>query len=164
MKKTKNIIIITLLIMILLMAVGYATFVTQLNIKGTAEIVGEWDVRITNVEAVDVSEGCDGGTPEFTNTTVTFDAKLAKPGDSISYLVTIENLGTIDAVLSNIVYKELDNGSPAILYETTELDTLLEAGETTSYTIKMEYDENTTEIPDVTTKSITGIVEYEQKH
>lgn len=163
MKNTKKIIFITLLLVILLMTVGYARFETQLNINGTAEIIGEWNVKITNIEATEISEGCDSGSPQFTNTTVTFDTKLVKPGDSITYLVTIKNLGTIDAVLSNIVYKELEGGSPAILYETTEIKPTLDAGETTTFNIKIEYDKNVTENPEITTKSITGIIEYSQK-
>lgn len=163
MKNTKKIIFITLLLVILLMTVGYARFETQLNINGTAEIIGEWNVKITNIEAIEISEGCDSGSPQFTNTTVTFDAKLVKPGDSITYLVTIKNLGTIDAVLSNIVFKELEGGSPAILYETTEIKPTLDAGETTTFNIKIEYDKNVTENPEITTKSITGIIEYSQK-
>ncbi len=53
--KTQNIIII-LLTIISIMAVGYATFATELTINGTAEIVSEWNVKITNVEVKKVSE------------------------------------------------------------------------------------------------------------
>ncbi len=162
MKKKRNVIVITLLFLILLMTVGYATFVTQLNINGTAEIIGEWNVSIINVEATEVSEGCDGGTPEFTGTSTTFNAKLAKPGDSVTYLVTIKNAGTIDAVLSNIIYKEDTGGSPDISYTTTEIAHELNAGETTTYEIKIEYNKDANEAPSVKTKSITGIVEYSQ--
>ena len=130
MKRTKNIIIITLLIVISVMAVGYSAFATQLSVNGTAEIIGEWDVKIVGVEAQDISEGCEAGTPQYTNTSVTFDAKLVKPGDSISYKVTIENAGTIDATLGTVIFKESD-GSPAINYITTELQQSLKAGETT---------------------------------
>ena len=161
MKRTKNIIIITLLIVISVMAVGYSAFATQLSVNGTAEIIGEWDVKIVGVEAQDISEGCEAGTPQYTNTSVTFDAKLVKPGDSISYKVTIENAGTIDATLGTVIFKESD-GSPAINYITTELQQSLKAGETTSFTVTVEYLSKTTEVPSVKTKQITGIVEYVQ--
>ena len=99
MKRNKNIIIGTLVIVILAMAVGYSAFATQLTLNGTAEITGVWDVRIVNIEAQEVSEGCDSGEPQYTNTSATFDAKLEKPGDSINYVITIKNAGTIDATL-----------------------------------------------------------------
>ena len=50
MKNIKEIIFMTLLLVILLMTVGYARFETQLNINGTAEIIGEWNVKITNIQ------------------------------------------------------------------------------------------------------------------
>ena len=65
MKNKKNIIMGTLLIVILLMAVGYSAFATQLNINGTAEITGEWNVKITNIVTQEISEGCDDGDPQY---------------------------------------------------------------------------------------------------
>ena len=162
MKNTKNLIIIALLIVIVTMSVAYSAFASQLNISGTAEIIGEWDVKITNVVAQNVSEGCESGEPQFTNTTVTFNAKLVKPGDSITYVITIQNAGTIDATLSNVICKE-DEGSEAISYSTSTLDHLLEAGTQTEYTITIKYDINTTEVPSVKTKSMTSIIEYSQE-
>ena len=61
MKNTKNIVIGALLIAIVTMVVGYSTFATQLTLNGTAEITGVWEVKITGIEAQDVSEGCDEG-------------------------------------------------------------------------------------------------------
>ena len=161
--KTQNIVII-LLIIISIMAIGYATFATQLTINGTAKIVGEWDVKITNIIAKNVSDGCNAGTPTFTNVSATFNAELEKPGDSITYEITIENAGTIDAVLSSITFKEgTPNGSPAIIYTNTEPISPLPAGQETTFTVTVSYDEEATEIPEITTKTITGIIEYEQE-
>ncbi len=81
MYKNKILILIFFLIIIVLMAVGYSTFATDFTISGTAEITGEWDVRITNITATQVTEGCDAGTPTFTKDSINFSAKLNKPGD-----------------------------------------------------------------------------------
>ncbi len=161
MRKTKNIIIGALLIVILIMGVGYSTFVTNLNINGQAEITGEWDVKITNIEVKNVSQGSDAGTPEFTNTSATFKAKLNKPGDVITYLITIKNAGTIDAKLANIIFKSDENN--AIIYKTSEIETELNAKEETTLTITITYNKEITEIPQNTTNTITGIIEYVQK-
>ena len=163
MKSTKNIIILALLIVIFAMAVGYSTFATQLKLEGMTEIVGVWNVKITNVKAQEVSNGCDPGVPEYTNTTIKFNAKLVKPGDSITYIVTIENAGTIDATLDNILFKEQSDGSPAINYITTEVAHELAAGDQTTFTVTAEYIKGTTEVPTITTREITGIIEYVQK-
>ncbi len=164
MINNKNLIIVALVIVILIMAVGYSAFATQLTLNGTAEITGEWDVKIINIEAQDVSEGSNCGEPQFTNTSAIFSAELNKPGDSITYVVTIENAGTIDAKLDNITFSPDDeNGSPAINYTTTEPSKILNAGERTTFTVTVEYDLETTEIPSIKTKTITGIIEYVQK-
>ena len=164
MMNTKNIIIGALIIVILTMAVGFSAFATQATLSGTAEIAGVWDVRITGIEVQNISDGVDAGSPEFTNTSATFNAKLLKPGDSVTYAITIENQGTINAKLNNILFTcDEDTGSPAILYKTSELASSLSAGEQTTLTVTIQYDPKTTEVPSVKTKSITGIIEYVQE-
>ncbi len=163
MKTKRNLTITALLIVILTMTVGYSAFATQLKVDGTAEIIGEWNVRIANVEVESVSEGCNAGEPQYTNTNVTFDAKLLKPGDSITYLVTIENAGTINANLDNIIFMEQKDGSEDINFTTSELDHFLEAGTQTTLNIKVEYKPKNAEISTVKTKTLTGILEYVQK-
>ncbi len=164
MINNKNIIIVALVIVILAMVVGYSTFATQLTINGTTEITGIWDVRITGVEAQNVSTDCNAGEPEFTTTTVSFNAELAKPGDSVEYVITIKNEGNLDAHLDDIVFlADEANGSPAIKYYTTNLAADLLAGETTTLTVTVKYDESFTEVPEVKTKTITGIINYVQE-
>ena len=164
MKNTKNIIIIVLLIVIVVMAVGYSAFATQLKINGTAQIIGEWNVKITGIKAQFVSEGANAGTPEFTVTSATFDAKLSKPGDKIVYEITIENAGTMDASLQSAKFTpDEENGSPAIKYETTQPAQTLNPGDTTTFTVTVIYDENMEEVPEIKEKTITGIIEYVQK-
>ena len=164
MINNKRIILCVLLIALFTMAVGYSAFASKLTLNGTAEIIGEWDVKIIGIEAQNVSESADAGTPEFTDTTINFYAKLAKPGDSIDYVITIKNAGNLDAKLDEILFiSDEVNGSPAIIYSTTNLSDTLSAGETTSLTVKVKYDPNCTETPSVKTKTITGTIKYVQK-
>ncbi len=157
------IIIVFFLATIILMAVGYSTFATDFTIDGTAEITGEWDVRITNITATQVPDGCDAGTPSFTKDSINFSAKLNKPGDEIIYEVTIENLGTIDAELQTIIFTEEIGGIEEINYTTSELKKDLNVGDSTTFNIIVTYVKNTKEIPDVKTKTLTGIIQYVQK-
>ena len=162
--KNKNLIITALLIVIVVMAVGYSAFATQLTINGTAQIIGEWNVRITGIKAQFVSEGANAGTPEFTITTATFNASLSRPGDKIIYEITVENAGTINANLQSATFTaDEENGSPAIKYETTQPAQTLNSGDTTTFTVTVMYDENIDQVPEITTKTITGIIEYVQK-
>ncbi len=164
MKRTRNVIIISVSIVLLAMSIGYSTFATQLKLNSsTTEIMGEWDVRIINIEATSVSEGCDEGTPKYTNTTMSFDSKLEKPGDSITYVITIKNEGTIDATLGTVVFLEQLNGSEAINFVTTDLKHELKAGDQTTFSVIAEYITTSTEVPSVKSKTLTGIVEYVQE-
>ena len=148
---------------IILMAVGYSKFATDFTIDGTAEITGEWDVRITNITATHVAKGCDAGTPTFTKDSVNFSAKLNKPGDEIIYEVTIQNLGTIDAKLQTIIFTEQIGGIEEINYTTSELKQELEAGDSTTFNIIVTYVKDTENIPSEKTKTLVGKIQYVQK-
>ena len=157
-------IIILLLVITSIMSVAYAIFDTTLKINGESEIVGKWNIKITGIEATEVSEGCNPGEPSFTDTTATFSSELQKPGDKITYVITIQNLGTIDAVLDSAVFTpDNENGSPALIYSTINPDENLNSGEQTTCTVTVMYDENSVEVPSVKTKEITGIISYVQK-
>ena len=164
MHKNKLIILISFLIIIVLMAVGYSTFATDFTINGTTEITGNWDVRITNIIATEVSDGCDAGTPTFTKDSINFSSKLNKPGDEIIYEVTIENLGTIDAELQTIIFTEEIDGIEEINYTTSELKKDLNVGDSTTFNIIVTYVKNTECVPNVKTKTLTGIIQYVQKN
>ena len=163
LRKNKIIILIVFLAVIILMAVGYSTFATDFTINGTTEITGEWDVRITNITATQVPDGCDAGTPTFTNDSINFSAKLNKPGDEIIYEVTIQNLGTIDAELQTIIFTEEIDGIEEINYTTSELKKDLNAGDSTTFNIMVTYVKDTESIPSVKTKTLIGIIQYVQK-
>lgn len=161
--KTNKIIVLLVLLVISVMSIGYAIFATQLNINGKGKITGDWNVKITGIEAIEVSDGCSSGEPTFTDTTATFDASLEKPGDKVTYKITVQNLGTIDANLKNIAFTDDENGSSAIIHSNTNPSDVLNSGEETTFTVTVSYDEDYTEVPDIRTKDITGIIEYVQK-
>ena len=163
MHKNKKIILIAFLLTLILMVVGYSTFATDFTINGTAEITGEWDVRITNITPTKVPDGCDAGTPTFTKDSINFSAKLNKPGDEIIYEVTIQNLGTINAELQTIIFTEEIDGIEEINYTTSELKKDLNVGDSTTFNIIVTYVKNSESIPDIKTKTLTGIIQYVQK-
>lgn len=103
-KNKRTFIIIALVVTILFIGVGYAALRQALIITGTASIGdASWDVKIT-----DIREGTMNGATtvedslDFDNTSATFSTVLAYPGASASYVVTIYNNGSIDAILDSI--------------------------------------------------------------
>lgn len=161
-KDGKNIAIASLLILVLFMSIGYAALAQTLNLNSTATISGKWDIEITNITASSTTGTADGGTPSFTASQATFDPTLYKPGDSVTYTITVKNMGNIDAKFDSMKLTETAGGSPAIIYTNTEPGASLTAGSETTFTVTATYDSSYTDIPSITTKTITGTVEYVQ--
>ena len=150
-RKKRNIIIGSLCCLLVFMGIGYAILSQTLNISGIARMQGNWNVRITNMELL--SENKTGRAEEvshsFTDTTATFTADLYMPGDSIEYRVTVENQGNIDALLKSIT-PTTTNKSEGIKFSHSEIDnTVLTAGKTITFTMKVEFLEDATSIPNV---------------
>lgn len=110
----KNIIISALALAVVTMAVGYAAFATTLNISGSATILGEWDVEITNIAFQGTGQAQDGSSTGYTSTSATFDCELYAPGDSCIYTITVSNTGSINAVLDSIVLSPSSTNSEYI--------------------------------------------------
>ena len=99
----RNYIIAGLCMILVIMAVGYAAFSSQLKISGTSNISGNFNIQITNIESVVPSEmgadyandGYNISEPTYTPDSATFSAGFDLPGSEIDYVVEISNLGNI---------------------------------------------------------------------
>ena len=109
-RKRNNIVIGTLCSVLVLMGVGYAILSTTLNIGGTANIKGDFDIHFTNIQrssstitdstllsTMDEGTGIKDGT---NNHEGTFTAVLQKPTDYVIYEVEVANTGSIDGYLT----------------------------------------------------------------
>ena len=121
--KQKNLLIGGLLAIVLIMAIGYAAFATQLNINGTANITSNWCIGFdsTNTSTYTATPGITGGdTPtgsiafsgDSCNTnykpTASLNASFKQPGDKVEYTLTIANKGSLNAAIESI---EVDGDS-----------------------------------------------------
>ena len=90
-RKRRQMIMLSLLGILLLMATGYAAFQSRLDIKGTTKVTSNWEVLITNV-----TEGIPMGNaenskdesgnvilPTWDNLSASMSADLYETGDSI---------------------------------------------------------------------------------
>ena len=109
-RRKNNIVIGTLCAVLVLMGVGYAILNTTLNIGGTANIKGDFDIHFTNIQrssstisdstllsTMDNGTGITDGT---NNHEGTFTAVLQKPTDYVIYDVVVANTGSIDGYLT----------------------------------------------------------------
>lgn len=172
MRDKKNILIAALLFAIVALSVGYATLSQNLTINGTASIKN-WDVEIVSITPSYSGNSYEKETtssvpsPSFTATTATFNTVLSEKGDYATYVIEIENKGSIDAKLNSITFSPINyNDSPIryVVESAPVINEKLVSGAKTSVTIKVEY--NQTYEGEINSsnnsKSITGTIEYVQ--
>lgn len=164
--KTKNILLIILIVAIIGMAIGYAALAQLLTINGTANISASWDIKIT-----DIKEGVLNGAVSKTAAVVagdklsaSFEVDLQYPGASATYLVTVQNAGSINAKLESVTGIEQVNAiAPNELTYAIDakVDDVLDAGDSKIYTVTVQWKESDT-IPATKTKSATITLNYVQ--
>lgn len=107
MKRDRTLIIIGLGSLLCIMAVAFAAFSTSLNISSTAGITSTWNVafdtsKTSGTGVVSTSGTATGGTISYGNSgqSATISSTgLVKPGDSVTYTLTIKNTGSLAAKL-----------------------------------------------------------------
>src|SRR5699024_5583607 len=85
------------------LTIGYALLSQTLNINGTSEVTADWRIEITDVQTKIITGNAENTTEHtYDKLTANMRASIEKPGDSITYDITVSNLGNIDAVLDSI--------------------------------------------------------------
>lgn len=180
-KKTRNIIIIVAILLVIGMAVAYAAVSQTLTINGTARVTGNVGVVITNISETGTfsSEGRDTKASSYTDTTATFDATLSEPGETATYIVTVENKGNVEATLKQTNYKV--GASSETATEVADLDAVnsadpsaitfsvvgpttnpLPVNGTTTYTVTATWNSSATSLNPDSVKTMVMQLVYEQ--
>ena len=164
----KNLIIGGLLAIVLIMAVGYAAFATNLNINGSSAITSNWDVHIKDngVNAKNPTQGAASTKARKVDAlTGEFACTLQIPGtSSIEYDIEVENLGSFDATLDTVTISGTTEAVSAVVTESSSLkqgDTITKNGGTDTLTIKVSLND-ISQLPDVTTINITVTLDFSQ--
>ena len=145
-RKKRNIIIGSLCCLLVFMGIGYALLNQRLTIKGQEIVMGEWDVRITNITSKNPVGKAKDVSHSFTNTSATFEADLWLPGDSIEYEVTVENKGNVVAALQTVTPSTVASDN-SVKFTHTEIPQILQPGDAKTFTMKVEFLESATSIP-----------------
>ena len=166
-RKKKDILIVAMVFSLCVMAVAYAMLSQRLEVNGTATTKGQWSVEITGIE-VTASQGRGASESADSNlTTANFATTLYQPGDSVTYTVTVENKGSLDAKLESInttTTPELgtdDNPYISAYYEGISSESILAAGDSITFTVTVQCDPNATYILN-STANITTVLNYVQ--
>ena len=105
--------IMTILILIGLLAVGYATLGANMKINGVAQVPAlGWDVHFKNgsitptVGSVTIDTSNNEQAARIDNATqVSYAVRLSIPGDFYEFTVIVENTGNIDAMIDSVSSK-----------------------------------------------------------
>ena len=148
-RKKRNIIIGSLCSLLVFMGIGYAVLSQTLNISGTANMKGTWDIKITDISEASRTGKADPGTPTISTSGVSasFEANLWMPGDSITYNITVKNNGNIDAALKELV-PSVENGVQQVKFSNNAVQgKVLRQSESYTFQVSVVFDEDATEIP-----------------
>ena len=141
--KRRKIIIFSLIGILLLMAVGYSAFQTKLNITSTSNITSVWDVEITSVQTKEINGLAENVyDPTYTKLEANMEANFYEPGDYITYIVTVSNLGTLDATLDSIKLNMPQEDVINFKVEGATSKESLKVGEHKDIEVTMEYTGN----------------------
>ena len=138
-------------LLIVSISIGYAYLNANLNIDGTADIVGSnWNIHWDNVQVSSGSVTAATPTIDVNGTAVSYTITLNEPGDFYEFTIDAVNSGTLDGMISSIT-STLDNEeiitlpdylNYAVTYvDGTEVATnqLLAAGTSEKYKVRIEY-------------------------
>ena len=102
MRKKKDLIKVSIILLVVAIGLGYAYINSDLNINGTAQVnSANWDVHWANVQVTNGS--VSASSPTISNqTTVNYSVVLDQPGDYYEFTVDAVNGGTIDAMIDTI--------------------------------------------------------------
>ncbi len=163
-KRKRNVIIYSLCGVLLLMTIGYAAFNTLLTINGTTSISSNWDIKITNITNKDiVGKASDEESQVVDDLKATFKANLVSPGDSITYDITVENKGNINAELDSIDVSENTNENIKIVTSGIAEGDKLNPSSTATLSVKVTYSDEVTTQPDNLKAEVTITLNYIQE-
>ncbi len=175
--------IILVLVLLLTISVGYATLMTTITINGTTTVrANSWNVYIESVANV-LANGSASVTTnpsvvsgDTTTTSLTYNVALNQPGDSYEFEFTVKNAGTMDIILSKLptlsglgidqdtyINHTLTNDDDSAV---TVEDSVIPAGGSKTYKVKVEYDTNveSSELPSTNQSlNLSAELEYVQR-
>jgi len=98
--------IVAILLSVLGTTIAFSALATTLNILGTASIdPASWNIHFTTLTSPIITGNAEVITaPVLNNTAIgSFNIKLTKPGDSVTYTFYVENTGSMDAKIGTFI-------------------------------------------------------------
>lgn len=162
---------LSLLILLLVVSIGFALLSVTLKINGTASIKSStWDIHWENV-VPNTQSTVTAETPTIgdNRTNVSYEVELEMPGDFYEFTVDAKNDGSVNGIISEIQHtvklitieneQEVETTATlpsyilySVYYDGTTTPPnegdILEAGDSQRYRVRIEYDRESTTLPE----------------
>ncbi len=171
----KNILIISLCLILLIMGIGYSAFSSKLNINSSSSITSNWNVEITSIKQTNKSGNIVEKDKLFTKDTATFNVELEKPGNYVYYKIGVTNKGSIPAIatLGNLTCSNdafecgayADSSVSTNIKENTNLTNsrlIIGINETEYYNVYIKFKDTITSMPNNLINTLTLNLTYKQ--
>ena len=169
-KETTNKAVIALVTIGALLMMWYTFFAQptaanskQLQLKQNDS--GSWDIRFTDMyQQRKIGTASEISAPSYSSTKASFHVSLSKPGDEITYNLTIKNNGSLNAKVSSIYVMPENNDGDSILYfvDGINVGDFLDAGKSTNMAVTAKFNSNGSPVSGVV-KSVSVIINYVQR-
>ena len=157
-RKKRTLVIGILCCLLVFMGVGFAVMNATLNINGTATAINTWSIVIDSITPIDNDTNAKSILAQVgTNKTeASFEVDFTKPGDYLEYEIVVNNEGSIDGYVEGLsfAYEDQTSEDNSLFKITSNAQTgvYINAGESISFKVKIEYDSNATIIPSAPVK------------
>src|SRR5574344_2086486 len=139
-KKVNIIIIVTCLIIIASLSVGYSILSQQLDINTNVVIRAQKDIRITNLSTPTLTDGAyEEYNGKYNTDDITTNINLPKLTSTVTYSATITNNGSDNMEINSITAVTFNNDNMTYTTDGIDTGTIIVSGQSSTFNIIFLY-------------------------
>ena len=143
--------------------IGYSILTSVVRIDGTASITSTWRIVFTDAKEKTMDKATTKAGPTITGgTSLSLSVELDEPGSQATYDVTVQNQGTIDAVVKEIRFNDGKPNDLKVVVSNLYKGFPLKAGESKTFQVIARWDPSVPESSE-TEEDIKIDVDFEQE-
>ena len=143
--------------------IGYSILTSVVRIDGTASITSTWRIVFTDAKEKTMDKATTKAGPTITGeTSLSLSVELDEPGSQATYDVTVQNQGTIDAVVKEIRFNDGKPNDLKVVVSNLYKGFPLKAGESKTFQVIATWDPSVPESSE-TEEDIKIDVDFEQE-
>ena len=143
--------------------IGYSILTSVVRVDGTTSITSTWRIVFTDAKEKTMDKATTKAGPTITGgTSLSLSVELDEPGSQATYDVTVQNQGTIDAVVKEIRFNDGKPNDLKVVVSNLYKGFPLKAGESKTFQVIATWDPSVLESSE-TEEDIKIDVDFEQE-